>query len=249
MPLKTVAIIQARMQAERLPGKVLMDIGGKPMLTNVIERVRPARGIDELIVATSDRSYDDPIEELCNELNIPCFRGSEEDCLDRLHQAAKSVSADRVIRLTSDNPLVNAAFVEWVIEQFDATTPPCDFMDTTISATFPHGLSVEMYTTDAMGKAWNEDTNPKTREHVTAYIIQHPELFNTVHLTHSEDVASQRWTVDTAEDLQFVQTVFQHFTGSNLFTWEEALRAIQKHPEWLEINSAIKQKPVPRSSS
>lgn len=240
---RVVAILQARMGSSRLPGKVLAPVLGQPLLAHLIQRVRPARCLDQLVVATTRLPQDDPIETLAHDLETPCFRGAVADCLDRYYQAAKQFHAGVVVRLTGDCPLVDGAFVDWGITQYRSATPPLDYLNSLLSHTFPLGLEVEVFSFAALETAWQEDTTPAGREHVTPFFYRHPERFCIGSPASSCDYSSMRWTVDTAEDLIFVRQVYEHF-GCSTFSWQEALAVVRKHPEWQAINQHVKQRVV-----
>ena len=240
---RIVAILQARMGSSRLPGKVLASVAGQPMLALIIKRVLPARYIAQLVVATTQLPQDDTIEALMNDLGIPCFRGAEEDCLDRYYQAARQFEAEIVVRLTGDNPLVDSVFVDWVVRQYLSADPPYDYVDSTLSKTFPVGLSVEVFSFEALAIAWREDTNTWWRKHVTPFIHRHPNRFHVLHLVNPQDYSHMRWTVDTPEDLAFVRCIYDHF-GHDRFSWREVLAVLEQHPGWLEINQHVQQRVV-----
>jgi spore coat polysaccharide biosynthesis protein SpsF len=242
-PLSVVAIIQARTGSTRLPGKVLMDISGKPMLTRVLERTKRAKLVRDVVVATTINHVDDPISHLCQAGGWPSFRGSEEDVLDRYFQAAQAYHVDLVVRITSDCPLVDPDLVDLIVQTF-LDDRRFDYVSNTLSRSFPRGLDVEVITFSALSKAWEQDKNPRLREHVTQYIVRHPEMFKLHGVRNSEDYSAMRWTVDTNEDLEFVRTIFAYF-GHDRFTWLDVLSAIREHPQWLEINRHIAQKPEP----
>lgn len=240
---RVVAILQARTGSTRLPGKVLAAVGGEPLLAAIVRRILPARSLDEFVVATTRMSQDDPIAVLAGELGVPCFRGAEEDCLDRYYQAAKKFRAEIVVRVTGDNPFVDHGFVDWMVQHYLSSDPPCDYIDSSLSRTFPLGLSVEVFSLAALAVAWEEDTTRQWREHVTPFIYHHTERFRVRHLSSPQDLSYMRWTVDTPEDLAFVQRIYAHF-GHDRFSWTEVLDVLQAHPEWLGINRHIQQKVV-----
>jgi spore coat polysaccharide biosynthesis protein SpsF len=213
------------------------------MLALVVKRVLPAQCIDQLVVATTELPQDDPIETLVSDLGIPCFRGAEEDCLDRYYHAARQFEADIVVRLTGDNPLVDSGFVDWVVKQYLSANPSYDYVDSTLSKTFPVGLSVEVFSFTALATAWNEDTNTQWREHVTPFICRHPNRFRVLHLVSAQDYSHMRWTVDTSQDLTFVRCIYDHF-GHDHFSWREVLAVLEEHPEWLKISQHVKQKVI-----
>lgn len=240
--MKTIAVIQARTGSERLPGKVLADLAGRSMLERVFERTRRAERVDEVVVATTELQEDDPIEHLCLERDWPCFRGSEMDLLDRYYQTARLHGAEVVVRVTSDCPLIDPGIIDRVVEEFFDRLPECDYASNTLDRrTFPRGLDTEIMTAEALGRAWREDSDPTTREHVTPFFYRHRELFRLHAVENDTDLSHLRWTVDTPEDLTFVSHVYGHF-GSDRFSWRDVLAALDEHPEWIEINERVVQK-------
>lgn len=236
-----IGIVQARMGSLRLPGKSLAPLLGRPMLQVLMERVRPAQIVDHWIIATTQLAADECIAELSRQLGIECFRGSENDCLDRYYQAALQANAHTVVRLTGDNPLMDGSFVDWSVSQFLNADPPLDYTESSTSKTFPLGLSLEVFSFDALRSAWKEDPSPDSREHVCPFIYEHPERFRTGKLRGPYDYSHMRWTVDTEADLEFARTVFESF-GRTDFSWLDAAQRIEQHPEWLEINRHVVQR-------
>jgi spore coat polysaccharide biosynthesis protein SpsF len=209
------------------------------MLQVIIERVRGAAHIDELIVATTTLEQDDRIAALARELDAPCFRGAENDCLSRCYQAAVAHAPDTVVRLTGDNPIVDGEFVDDVLEVF--ARGDWDFASTSLKGTYPLGLSVEAMSLEALEVAWREDKDPARREHVTPFIYLHPERFKILALDWEEDSSDLRWTVDTPEDLSFVGAVFGRF-GRFDFSWRDVIELIGREPHLAEINRGIRQR-------
>lgn len=243
MAERVVAIVQARMGSTRLPEKVLEDIGGEPMLVRVMERARRASGVDEVVVATTQHRRDDVIAELSAQRGWLCTRGSEDDVLDRYHEAASTHRADVVVRITSDCPLLDAAVVNLILEE-RSEGEGADYASNTMEPrTFPRGLDVEAFTVDALDVAWREDHEPATREHVTPYLYRHPERFVLRGVTTDPDRSWMRWTVDTPEDLEVVRLL--HSEAGADASWQEFADAMEAHPEWVAINQHVKQRDVP----
>lgn len=234
--MKTVAIIQARMASSRLPGKVMADIAGKPMLFHVVTRAKQARNIDLVIVATSIGTDDDPVEHFCREADIPCFRGSLDDVLDRFYQAARHFQGDTIVRLTADCPLLDPRVIERTVETFLAGN--CDYASNALTCTYPDGLDTEVFSFRVLERAWAEATLRSEREHVTPYIRNHPDIFRLENVCNTCDLSSLRWTVDEAKDLAFVRAVYEHF-GKTLFGMEEVLSLLDRDPRLLELNAGI----------
>ena len=239
--MKVVAIIQARMGSTRLPGKVLLDLAGEPMLARVVARVRRARRVDEVLVATTTETPDDALAALCAERGWLCFRGSETDVLDRYYQAASGRGAEVVVRITSDCPLIDPAVIDAAIEGRELQQ--ADYCANVLRRTYPRGLDVEVFIFAALETAWREDDKPEWREHVTQFILRHPERFGLTNMSHDEDHSDRRWTVDTPEDFELMEKIYGHF-GHDEFSWQEVLALLALHPQWNEINRHIEQKKV-----
>lgn len=243
MPGNVVGIVQARMGSTRLPGKSLALLLNRPMLQVLLERILPSEKVDSWIIATTELPIDDAIEDLAGRLGVQSFRGSENDCLDRYYQAARQAGANTIVRLTGDNPMMDASFVDWSVAQFLKAMPPVDYVESSTSKTFPLGLSLEVVSFQALERAWKEDTSPATREHVCPYIYERPEEFRLGKLSGPYNYSHMRWTVDTDADLEFVRKVFEDF-GHIQFSWLQAAQKIENHPEWLEINKHVVQRSV-----
>jgi spore coat polysaccharide biosynthesis protein SpsF len=236
--MKTVAIIQARMTSTRLPGKVLAEVAGKPMLYLVVSRAQHTRTLDLTVVATSDRPTDDVLAKFCSEAKISCFRGSEDDVLDRYYQAAKQFKADVIVRLTADCPLLDPVVIDRVVHVFESGS--YDYVSNTIRPTYPDGLDTEVFLYRALERAWRGARLKSEREHVTPYIWRQPTLFRLFNVEHAEDLSSLRWTVDEPQDLEFVRAVYSYF-GSSSFGMIEILDLLRERPELSRINAGIKR--------
>jgi spore coat polysaccharide biosynthesis protein SpsF len=242
--MRTVCIVQARMGSSRLPGKVLMDLAGRPMIERVIARLHKSRTLSDVVVATTTEPADDVIWEKSLKESWPCFRGSETDLLDRYYKAASKYNAGIVVRVTSDCPMIDPGVVDEVVEFFFAHYPEVDYASNTIQPrTFPLGLDTEVMSFQALERAWREDRNPAWREHATPYIYKTPGAFRIKAFNDRVDRSFMRWTVDTAEDLAFVRKIFEHFKNDE-FSWTEVLSLLKSHSEWMEINRHIVQKRV-----
>lgn len=206
-------------------------------------RVRRCQRVDEVVVATTILPLDDVIADYCEQEGFPCFRGSEEDVLDRYYQAALRFQADQVVRVTSDCPLIEPTIIDAMTVRFQED-PGLDYLSNTITPrTFPRGLDAEVFSVGALAKAWQEDDNPAWREHVTPFLYRHPELFALAAFVNETDYSGMRWTVDTAEDFAFVQQVYDYF-GHGEFSWHDVLAVLERHPEWQWINEHVLQKQV-----
>jgi spore coat polysaccharide biosynthesis protein SpsF len=235
-----VAVLQARASSSRLPGKVLRPILGQPMLARQIERILRAKNIDEVVVATSTDSSDDPLVEICRNAGISCFRGSLDDVLDRVFIAARSRAANDIVRLTGDCPLADPAVIDHVIEAYRASG--ADYASNTLQPTLPDGLDVEVASFLALQRAWADARLPSEREHVTPYLYVHPELFRLHPVQWPTDLSSLRWTVDTAADFEFVTAVYENlYPTKSAFTMDDVLRLLDSRPDLLAINQGHKR--------
>jgi spore coat polysaccharide biosynthesis protein SpsF len=240
---KVVAIVQARMGSSRLPGKVLADLGGRPVLEWVLRRAGRAERVDQVLVATTINPEDDAVARFCKEAGYDCFRGSAFDVLDRYYQAADAAGADVVVRLTGDCPLIDPGLLDENLGAFLAADPPLDFAANRLPGdrTVPIGLDTEICTWDALQQAWAAAQQPHEREHVMPYFYEHPEQFNILHMRHDPDYGHYRWTVDTPEDLELLRQVVAHF-DDDTFSWKDVLALFEEQPELAELNAGVQHR-------
>jgi len=259
MKFRVVAIIQGRMSSSRLPGKILADIAGQPMLQRVFARTSRSATVTETVFATTTDPTDDPVAEYCDFSGIPCTRGSQFDVLDRYHQAAKQTKADIVVRITADCPVIDPALIDDVVntlleDQYDFV---CNRLPPPWTRTYPIGLDVEACTFKVLAKAWKEAKEPQHREHVMPFFYEGVELsvvsrqqskgisprgFRVALLNHTTDFGDYRWTVDTPEDLEFIRQVYSRFGGGDDFKWKEILDLVHDEPKLMEINAGVQHK-------
>jgi spore coat polysaccharide biosynthesis protein SpsF (cytidylyltransferase family) len=232
----TFAIIQARMGSTRLPGKILKPLLSTPMLARMLERVKRAKKLDAIIVATTDKPEDDATAELAKKYGVKVFRGSEHDVLDRFYRAAREAGADIVLRLTGDCPLMDPEVIDRVIAHFQETRGAIDYCGT--PSNYPEGLDIEIFNFSALEEAVRFATLPSEREHVTPYIKNHPERFTSESWREGEgDDSGMHWSVDTQADFDFVTKVYEQLYPANKsFTKDDVLALLVRHPEFLEIN-------------
>lgn len=228
--MKTVAIIQARMGSSRLPGKVMADIGGVPMLGRVVERVRRCRSLDDVCVATSTHPSDDVVANYCISREFPCSRGDEHDVLDRYYHAARLAGADIVVRVTADCPLLDSGVIDKVVDAF--RREGVDYASNTLRYSYPDGLDVEVFAFAALERAWQEAEKPSEREHVTPY-LRFSGRFSTFNVANETDssAANHRWTVDDQEDLEFIRRVYATFADKPDFDFRDVLSMLEATPE------------------
>jgi spore coat polysaccharide biosynthesis protein SpsF len=266
MTLRVVAIIQGRMSSSRLPGKILADIAGQPMLARVFMRTSRAVTVTETIFATTTDASDDPVAEYCDWSGIPVRRGSLYDVLERYYRFAKEAKADVVVRITADCPVIDPALIDDVVnavisDQSSVISGQFDFAANRLpppwGRTYPIGLDTEACTFAALERAWKEAKEPQQREHVMPYFYEDIELttvnrqlqtgisprgFKVALLHHTTDFGDYRWTVDTPEDLEFMRQVYSRFDGRNDFTWKEVLDLVHNEPDLMKINAGVQHK-------
>ena len=230
------------MGSSRLPGKVLMDLGGEMVLGRVVRRLQRSRHISKIVVATTTVPADEVIVAECDRLEVLCFRGSEHDVLDRYYQAARANAADAVVRITSDCPLIDPELVDETVEVFG--DKHADYASNVFPRTYPRGLDTEVFSFDALDRAWREAREAHQREHVTPYLYEHPQIFKLASLSGAADYSRYRWTLDTREDLELLRAIYSRFHGRDDFSWQEVLRLMEREPELAELNSQVLQKSV-----
>jgi spore coat polysaccharide biosynthesis protein SpsF len=234
------AIVQARMGSSRLPGKTLADVAGQPMLARHVARVRRIPGVERVIIATTDKPADEPILRFADDHHLLASRGSEEDVLDRVYQAARRYHVATVVRVSPDCPLIDPAVSGQVLARLLDARGALDYVSNTQPPTFPDGLDTEAFTFDALARAWREATAPSDREHVTPYIWRQGDRFRLANVIHDPDLSARRWTVDTAADLAFVREIHARLGGlAETAGLDEILTLLRRHPELEAINRGI----------
>jgi spore coat polysaccharide biosynthesis protein SpsF len=231
-----IAILQARFSSSRLPGKVLKTILGKPMLALQIERIRGSKLVDKLMVATSDYDEDNKIAELCEEVELECFRGSLNDVLDRFYQAAMPYSPEHIVRLTGDCPLCDPLLIDQLIKFH--LSEDYDYSSNTDIPTYPDGLDVEVFKFCCLKIAHEEGVLPSQREHVTPFIHQQPDRFKLGSYHSKIDRSHLRWTVDEQLDFELITKIYESlYPHDPAFTTENILNWLQNNPEWEAYNT------------
>lgn len=233
--MTTVAIVQARMTSTRLPGKVLADLQGRPMLAYMLARVRRAARLDAVWVATTVNATDDPVAALCDSLGVPVFRGDEGDVLGRYVAAAAVAEADAVVRLTADCPLADPAVIDEAVRLF--ADGGCDYLSNAMKRTFPDGLDVEVFSRRTLAVSDREAQLPFHREHVTPYMRAgvYKDIptgdFKVGHILAPADFSHLRWTVDTAQDLAHVRALAAELPDDH--GWMQAIALLTRRPQLL----------------
>jgi spore coat polysaccharide biosynthesis protein SpsF len=243
--MRLVCIIEARMRSSRLPGKVLKPILGKPMLELMVERLRLARTIDEVVLATTDQAADEPLAALGRRLGLPVFRGSEEDVLLRVLEAARANRADVIVEVTGDCPLIDPGLVDKVVGDF--RMGGADFVSNVFGYTTPRGTDVRVFRTGDLAEINRLSPDPADHEHVSLHFWEHPEKYRLRNVASEFPAAAAdlRLTVDTAEDYELIRQIYEGLYPANpAFTLADILAFLRDRPELSALNQNVKQKPV-----
>lgn len=235
------AIIQARCGSTRFPNKVFALIDGKPLLWHVVNRLKYATKIDDIIVATTICEKDDKIEEWCKENNVHCFRGSEENVLNRYYSASQAFPSDYVVRITADDPFKEPKVIDAVITKL--IEKGYDHVTNNLPPSFPEGLDCEAFKKSALDRSEKEAETTFEREHVTQYIYHHPEIFKIGNVSNAENLSYLRWTVDKDVDFEMVKAVYAHRNPANkgILLMDEILEILKATPEIAMINSEVER--------
>jgi spore coat polysaccharide biosynthesis protein SpsF len=240
---KTAAIIQARMGSTRLPGKVMKDLKGKSVLWHVIERVKQAKNIDQIIIATTTHKRDKIIFDKAKKWGVKAYQGSEEDVLARYYGAANKYEVNTVIRITSDCPLIDPQVIDEIVEYYHNNdyTLVTNAGDDLNKRTYPRGLDTEVFSFDVLEKAYNKAEKKYQREHVTPYIY---ENYNDIlYYKNNEDLSNYRITLDTKEDFELIKVLYDKlYQGKHDFYLKDIIEVFKKNPELININKKVEQK-------
>jgi len=230
-------IIQARMSSTRLPGKMLTSIMGKPLIQYVIDRIFKSKRIDNFILATTNNPQDRVLIQFAKKNSLDFFTGDENDVLDRFYQAAKRFSIKIIVRITPDDPFKDPEIIDKAVEIFLNGQDRIDYVTNILPPTYPIGLDIEVFTFEALQKAWNEAKKPSEREHVTPYIWNHPEIFQIKNFGLEKNLSYLRWTLDDYRDLQFTQEIYQRlYPKKKIFLMNDILKLLNQHPSLVKIN-------------
>lgn len=240
--MRTVIIVQARMTSTRLPGKVLADLAGRPMLGQELGRLKRCRRVQEIVVATTTNAADDAVVALAEREGVGWFRGDEQDVLGRYLGAARAARADVVVRVTADCPLIDPALVDEVVDALTGAAP-ADYASNIQRRTFPRGLDVEALYGDVLERVGRLGRTREAREHVTFFIHrEHPELFLLRSVTGSVDHSDLRWTVDEPADLELVRRIYEiGGLGEREVGFGELVSLVRGHPELARLNAHVRQ--------
>ena len=225
------------MTSTRLPGKIFLEVMGRPLLSYLIEQLGHSKLLSDIIIATTVNGEDDPISGLAKQEGLKVYRGSEHDVLDRYYQAARKFEAEHIMRLTADCPLIQPDICDRLADLY--TNSSCDYAHT--GESFAEGVDCEVFSREAMHEAWKEAKLTSEREHVTLYFRNHPEIFRIVTLDNESDDSRYRITVDEKEDFLVVRAILENlYERSNPYIRIDDIKAfLDSHPEICAINARI----------
>lgn len=244
--MNVICIIQARVGSTRLPGKILKKICDKTVLEHDIDRLKRVKNINRIVIATTTLEKDNAVVKEANRLGVIHYKGSEEDVLSRYYYAAKENNADVVVRVTSDCPLIDSKVTEKIIQYYLDNSEKYDYVSNTIDRTYPRGLDTEVFSFEALEKAFNEAKSQRDREHVTLYIWGNSNLFRLHQYKNNINYSGLRWTLDTIEDFELINRIYSTLypEKNNNFNMGDIVKLYMENPELKEINNHIEQKRI-----
>lgn len=233
--MSVAVVVQARMGSSRLPGKVLLELGGGTVLHQVLRRCKLIAHVDAVVCAVPDDAASAPLEAVAAQCGVRTFRGSEEDVLGRYLEAARAVAADVVVRVTSDCPLIDPDICQSVVSLREREQ--ADYASNNIARSFPHGLDCEVFTLAALEKASLNSRAIEDREHVTPWLRRAGDVKRANLWSGNPALANHRWTLDYQEDLAFLRAVFESIPVKDDTRMIDVLAFLDRHPEVAEINA------------
>lgn len=241
--MKIVSTIEARMTSSRLPGKPLLKAAGRSMLGHLVDRLKAVPSIDEIVLATTVNAADQPLVDLAADLGISAFRGSEDDVMLRVIEAARSAGGEIVVEITGDCPVIDPEIIEQAILTFKAHT--VDYVSNGVVRCYPDGMDVQVFALDTLARSAAMTDNPLDHEHVTLHIRNNPGLFSQIHMIAPPE---QTWpelglTLDEESDYQLLKHLIEYFQPSNpLFSCLDAVRYLRANPELIALNKDVVRK-------
>ena len=227
------------MGSERLPGKMMLEVAGKPLLGHLIDRVKQVRGVDSIVIATPDTKPNDVIEAYCKEAGVSCFRGSEDDVLGRMVGALEQEGADIGIEIYGDSPLIDPRLVEECFVEYKKGG--CDWVGNDRKNTYPSGMFTETFSVSALQNSATKTSDPAVREHGTLYVRQHPDEYKQKNIEGKGKLnrPDVHLDIDSPEDFALFESIVTHFAPRNDFSLEEILAYLDAHPDIAKGNQHV----------
>lgn len=236
-----IGIIQARMGSSRLPGKILLESCGESLFSHMLQRIQKSKNLDKIVVATTTNPQDDVIEKFCKTKKIDFFRGSEHDVLLRYYKTAKKFSADVVVRLTSDTPLLDAQTIDTILDVYENNEFNYVSNQFPFPRTYPDGYNVEVFSFELLQKINEYAKKPSDREHVTTFITMQPKIFKIFRVDYKKDLSKYRFNLDYQNDYQLIKSIFEGLHPINpYFTLDDIIIWLEQNPDVLKLNENIK---------
>lgn len=243
---RVIASIEARMSSSRLPGKMMLDICGKPVVQRVTERVMNSALIDDVVLATTTNAADDVLANWAEDNDVPFYRGSEDDVLLRVVEAQRFMKSEIVVEICGDTPFVDSGLIDLAIRSFLAND--CDVVSNTNKLSFPQGIDAQVFSLEALEAVEKTVSDPAVREHVSLYFYEHPELYRIVHLLAPAkwERPEQRLQLDYEEDLLLAREIYNALEPGlgSFFGLDEVINLLESNPVIAGINAACEEKPV-----
>lgn len=241
--MKIIATIEARMTSSRLPGKVLLQADGIPMLQHLVRRLQSVPSLNGIVLATTINPTDDLLESFAREMGIICFRGSEEDVMTRVIGAATYANADVVVEITGDCPIIDPQIIEQTIRMFQANS--ADYVSNAHVRSYPDGMDTQVFFLDTLKRSAAMTNDPLDLEHVTLHIRNNPEIFRQVHLVAPPELywPELGLTLDEHSDYELLKRIIEYFGINNpYFSCLDVIRLMRNKPEWVAINEQVTRK-------
>ena len=241
--MKIIATIEARMTSSRLPGKVLLNAAGKPMLEHLVNRLRAVPSLEEIVLATTINETDDVLEKFAKIKGISCYRGSENDVMTRVIGAAESVDAEVVVEITGDCPIIDPQIVEQTIRIF--ITNQADYVSNAHIRSYPDGMDTQVFLLETLKRSASITEDALDHEHVTLHIRNHPELFSKINLVAPHEIywPELGLTLDEPKDYELLKNIIEYFEPINpLFSCLDVVNLLKKRPDWVAINKEVTRK-------
>ena len=240
--MRTIATIEARMTSSRLPGKVLLKVLDKPLLSYLIERLKSVPSLDGIILAVTTNSQDDILATFAASENIMCYRGSESDVMARVIGAGQAANADTIVEITGDCPLIDPQIIEQAIQIFYANN--ADYVSNSQKRSYPDGMDVQVFSLDTLEYSASLTSDILDHEHVTLHIRNNPEIFSHLHLIAAPNMywPELGLTIDEQADYELIQKIIEHFGRGNLFGCVEIIDFLKKNNHMLRLNENVKRK-------
>lgn len=241
---RVVASIEARMGSSRLPGKVLMDLRGRPALGRLVDRLRLSQRVDDIVLATTIAPADDALAHFAEREGLHCYRGSEEDVLNRVVEAHRMMGTDVIVEVTGDCPLLDPVVIDLGVETFLANT--CDVVANVLHPSWPMGVDLQVFRLSALDAVERDIHDPAVREHVSLYFYEHPERYHIINVEAPADcnAPAYRFQLDYPEDKRFIEAVLDRLLPQygDCFGTPEIMALLRREPQLVEINIHCEEK-------